>query len=252
RFLIPYGAASAANWIALYARRHMHEYGTTPEQLAQIALNGRANASRNPAAIYDDPMTIDDYFASRMISDPFHLYDCDVPCDGSTAVIVSAVDRAGDLPNPAVHVNAMGTAIGPRPSWDQYPDLATMPIRDSGASLWKRTELTPADVDTAQLYDGFSFLTMAWLEALGFCAVGESGPFIEGGGRIAPDGELPLNTWGGQLSGGRLHGFGFLHEGVLQLQGRAGPRQLDDVEVAAVAAGGGPEVGCLLLTRGVS
>ena len=252
RFLIPYGAASAANWIAMYARRHMHDYGTTPEQLAAIALNDRANAARNPSAIYDEPMTMDDYFASRMISDPFHLFDCDVPCDGSTAVIVSHVGRAGDLPHPAVQVNAMGTAIGPRPSWDQYPDLSAMPIRDSGASLWKRTELTPADVDTAQLYDGFSFLTMAWLEALGFCGVGESGPFVEGGTRIAPDGELPLNTWGGQLSGGRLHGFGFLHEGVLQLQGRAGPRQIAGAEVAAVAAGGGPEVGCLLLTRGVS
>ena len=146
----------------------------------------------------------------------------------------------------------MGTAIGPRPSWDQYPDLTTMPIWDSGRSLWDRTDLAPADVDTAQLYDGFSFLALAWLEALGFCEKGEAGPFVEGGGRIAPDGDLPLNTWGGQLSGGRLHGFGFLHEAVLQLRGDAGPRQVADAEVAAVAAGGGPEVGCLLLTKGVS
>jgi acetyl-CoA acetyltransferase len=252
RFLIPYGAASAANWIALYARRHMHDYGTRPDQLAQIALNDRANAARNPSAIYTEPMTLDDYFASRMISDPFHLFDCDVPCDGSTAVIVSHVDRAADLPHPAVQVNAMGTAIGPRPSWDQYPELSATPIRDSGASLWERTDLRPSDVDTAQLYDGFSFLALAWLEALGFCGVGESGPFVDGGRRIAPDGELPLNTWGGQLSGGRLHGFGFLHEAVLQLRGQAGPRQIRGAEVAAVAAGGGPEVGCLLLTRGVT
>jgi acetyl-CoA acetyltransferase len=119
--------------------------------------------------------------------------------------------------------------------------------------MWGRTELTPADVDTAQLYDGFSWLTMAWLEALGFCGRGEGGPFVEGGGRIALDGELPLNTWGGQLSSGRLHGFGFLHEAVLQLRHEAGERQIaGSPEVAAVAAGGGPEVGCMLLTRGVS
>ena len=252
RYLLPFGAASAANWIACYAQRHMHEFGTTREQLGAIAINARTNAALNPNAIYTDPMTMDDYLSARMISSPFGLYDCDAPCDGSTAVIVSHRDFAADSPHPPIQINAMGTAIGPRPSWDQFDDLTTMPIRDSAASLWKRTELTHADVDTAQLYDGFSWLTMAWIEALGFCGHGEGGPFVEGGTRIAPDGELPLNTWGGQLSAGRLHGFGFLHEGVLQLRHDAGPRQISgEPEVAVVAAGGGPEVGCLLLTRGL-
>jgi acetyl-CoA acetyltransferase len=251
RYLIPFGAASAANWIACYASRHMHEYGTTREQLGAVALNGRSFAAMNPKAIYRDPMTMDEYLSVRMISDPFCLYDCDAPCDGSTAVVVSHRDHAPDAPNGVAHVNAMGTALGRRPSWDQFDDLTTMPMRDSAASLWQRTDLRPGDVDVAQLYDGFSWLTLAWLEALGFCRKGESGPFVEGGGRIGLGGELPLNTWGGQLSGGRLHGFGFLHEGVLQLRGQAGPRQVDDAEVAVVAAGGGPEVGCLLLTRGV-
>jgi len=251
RYLIPYGAGSAANWIACYARRHMHEYGTTREQLGAIAINARTFAGLNPKGIYTEPMTMDDYLGVRMISDPFCLYDCDAPCDGSTAVVVSHRDYAPDAPYDVAHVNAMGTALRGRPSWDQFDDLTTMPLRDSAASLWERTELGTADVDVAELYDGFSWLTMAWLEALGFCKKGEGGPFVEGGARIGLGGELPLNTSGGQLSAGRLHGFGFLHEGVLQLRGEAGDRQVEGAEVAVVAAGGGPECGCLLLTKGV-
>jgi acetyl-CoA acetyltransferase len=252
RYLIPYGAGSAANWIACYAQRHMHEYGTTREQLGAVAINARTYAAMNPKAIYTDPMTMEDYLAARWISEPFCLFDCDVPCDGSTAVIVSHVDSASDHPHPPVHVNAIGTALRGRPSWDQFDDLSIMPMRDSAASMWERTELTAADVDTAQLYDGFSWLAMAWLESLGFCAKGESGPFVEGGERIGLGGELPLNTWGGQLSGGRLHGFGFLHEGVQQLRGQAGPQQVDGAEVAAVGAGGGPHGGWVLFTKGTS
>jgi acetyl-CoA acetyltransferase len=128
--------------------------------------------------------------------------------------------------------------------------MTTMSARDAGAHLWSRTDLTPADVDIAELYDGFSFLTMVWLEALGFCGRGESGPFIEGGGRIAREGALPLNTNGGQLSAGRLHGFGFLHEALVQLRGEGGARQVPrQPEVAVVANGGGPIAGCMLLTR---
>jgi acetyl-CoA acetyltransferase len=248
QYLIPYGVTSAANWISCYARRHMHDFGTTREQLGAIAINARTNAASNPQAIYTDPMTMEDYLGIRMISDPFGLYDCDVPCDGSTVVIVSHRDYAPDAPNGAVHVNAMGTALRGRPSWDQFEDLTTMAMRDSAASMWERTDLTPADVDTAQLYDGFTWLSMAWIEALGFCEKGEGGPFVEGGARIAPDGELPLNTNGGQLSSGRLHGFGFLHEGIMQLRGTANV-PVADCEVAVVGAGGGPESGCLLLTK---
>jgi acetyl-CoA acetyltransferase/uncharacterized OB-fold protein len=247
-YLIPYGAMSAANWIACYAQRHMHEYGTRREHLAAIALAGRRHAAFNPAAVYREPMTLDDYLSARMVSDPFGLYDCDAPCDGSTAVIVSHADVARDLPNPAVRVNAVGTAMRSRPSWDQWEDLTTMASRDAGAQLWSRTDLTPSDVDTAQLYDGFSFLALAWLEALGFCGKGESGSFVEGG-RIELGGALPMNTWGGQLSGGRLHGFGFLAEAMRQLRHECGERQVPDCEVAVVANGGGPVAGCMLLTR---
>jgi len=247
---IPFRAYSAANWLALNCQRHMHEYGTTTDQLAMIAVNARRNAGLNPKAVYRDPMTLDDYYASRMITTPFRLFDCDAPVDGSTAVIVSSAEHAPNVDHPVARVEAVGTALRGRPSWDQYEDSTSMAARDAGAHLWERTDLKPSDVDVAQLYDGFSFLTMTWLEALGFCGKGESGPFIEGGHRIALDGELPVNTHGGQLSAGRLHGFGFIHEACLQLRGEAGDRQVPKrVEVAAVGNGGGPIAGAMLLTR---
>ncbi|MCB9373174.1 MAG: thiolase family protein, partial [Microthrixaceae bacterium] len=240
-----------ANWIGMMAQRHFHEFGTTREQLAWVAINARANAARNPKAIYTEPMTLEDYLGVRMISSPLCLYDCDVPADGSTAVIVSAPDTAADLRRPPVTIESVGTAIHGRPSWDQWDDLTTMALRDAAAMLWDRTDLTPADVDVAECYDGFSFITLCWLEALGFCGKGEGGPFVEGGERIALDGPLPLNTHGGQLSAGRLHGYGFLHEACLQLWGEAGDRQVGGgPEVAVAAAGGGPLGGCLLLTKG--
>lgn len=247
---LPFAAPSAAIWIAMMAQRHFHEFGTTREQLAQIALNARKNAALNPKAIYADPMTMDDYLSARMISSPLCLYDCDVPCDGGTAMIVSRADTAADLRKQPIQVEAVGSALRGRPSWDQFDDLTTMACRDAGAQLWNRTDLRPSDVQLAEMYDGFSFITMAWLEAMGFCGKGESGPFVEGGERIALDGVLPLNTNGGQLSAGRLHGYGFLHEACLQLWGEAGARQVPGApEVGVACAGGGPLAGALLLTH---
>jgi len=247
---LPFSAPSAAMWIAMFAQRHFHEYGTTREQLAQIALNARKNAALNPKGIYRDPMTMGDYLNVRMITTPLCLYDCDAPCDGGTAVIVSRADTVTDLRKPPIHVEAVGTALRGRPSWDQFDDLTSMAVRDAGAQLWTRTDLKPSDVQLAEMYDGFSFITMAWLEAMKFCDKGESGPFVEGGERIALDGELPLNTNGGQLSSGRLHGFGFIHEACTQLWGEAGDRQVPgDPEVGVACAGGGPLAGALLLTQ---
>jgi acetyl-CoA acetyltransferase len=249
QWTLPFGAASAAVWIALMAQRHFHEFGTTRAQLAWIALNARRNAARNPKAIYREPLSLDDYLAARMIATPLCLYDCDVPVDGSTAFVISHVDAARDARRVPVRVEAAGTAIHGRPSWDQWDDLTTMAARDAARMLWRRTDLRPADVDVAELYDGFSFLALVWLEALGFCKQGEGGPFVEGGARIALDGELPLNTQGGQLSAGRLHGYGFLHEACVQLWGEGGERQVPGrPRVAVAAAGGGPLAGCLLLT----
>ncbi len=247
---LPFGAASAACWIAMMAQRHFHEYGTTREQLAWIALNARKNAALNPAAIYRDPMSLDDYLGARMISTPFCLYDCDVPVDGSTAFVLSHVDTARDLRRPPLRIEAIGSALRGRPSWDQFDDLTTMALRDAAKMMWERTDLKPSDVDVAECYDGFSFIALAWLEALGFCKPGEGGPFIEGGERIGLGGEIPLNTHGGQLSAGRLHGYGFFHEACVQLWGEGGERQVPgDPAVAIAAAGGGPLGGCLLLAR---
>jgi acetyl-CoA acetyltransferase/uncharacterized OB-fold protein len=248
QWLIPFGAMSAANWLALHAVRHMHEYGTRREHLGEIALTARAHAALNPAAVYREPLTLDAYLAARLVTWPFGLYDCDVPVDGATAVVVSARDTARDLAKPAVRIHAVGSSIRGRPVWDQWEDLTTMAARDAAEQLWARADVGPADVHTAQLYDGFSWLTLAWLEALGFCGRGEAGPFVEGG-RIRLGGALPVNTWGGQLSGGRLHGFGFLAEAMRQLRGECGARQVPGCEVAVVAAGGGPIAGCMLLTR---
>ena len=250
QWLIPYRAYSAANWLAIYAQRHFHEYGTTEKQMAQIALNARRNAALNAAAVFRAPLTLEDYLASKVVSTPFRLYDCDVPVDGSTALVVSVAEHAPHVDHPVAQFEAVGTALRGRPSWEQWEDLTTMPARTSAEQMWARTDLRPADVDVAELYDGFSWLTMSWLEALGFCGHGESGPYIEDGTRIALDGELPLNTNGGQLSAGRLHGFGYIHEAVLQLRGEAGARQVARrPEVAVVSNGGGPISGCMLLTR---
>lgn len=244
----PFNVLSVANITAMYAHSHMQKYGTTPEQLAQIALNARRNALLNPKAVMRKPMTMDDYFASKMISTPLRMFDCDVHCDASTAIVLSRKDIARDLRHPPIRIEAIGAAMNQPYLWDQV-DLTGNAMPDAGNAMWARTDLKPADIDTAQLYDGFSILTMMWLEGLGLCPKGQSGAFVEGGHRIALDGELPLNTNGGQLSGGRTHGLGYVHEACTQLWGRGAERQIRDAHVAVCAAGGGPLAGSLLLVK---
>jgi acetyl-CoA acetyltransferase/uncharacterized OB-fold protein len=245
----PFGAMSAANWIAMNANQYLHRYGASREMLGFIALNDRANAARNPVAIYRDPMTMDDYLSARPITSPFGLYDCDVPCDGSIAVIVSDASVARDLPKPAVRVEAVGTQIIERVSWDQGTVTHEPQVLGQAAHLWTRTTLRPSDVDIALLYDGFTFNAISWLEALGFCGLGEAQAWLDGGRRIALEGELPVNPHGGQLSEGRTHGFGFIYEAVAQLRHEAGDRQVSDAKTAVVTSGGGTPSGVLLLQR---
>lgn len=246
-FRAPFGAVSAAQWIGVNASHYLHRYGVGREALGAIAVTERAGAARNPEALYRDPLTMDDYLAARMITTPFGLYDCDVPCDGAVAVIVSAVETVGDLAKPPVLVEAGGTAILERLSWDQ-DSLDVLPqSKGPSAHLWTRTDLTPDDVDVALLYDGFTFNALSWLEGLGFCGPGEATDFIAGGKTIALGGELPLNPHGGQLSAGRLHGYGFVREAMLQLRGEATGRQVEDARVAVVTAGGGVPSGAMLL-----
>lgn len=246
----PFGAMSAANWIGMNANQYLHRYRAPREMLGWIALNGRANAAHNPAAIYRDPMTMDDYLSARPITSPFGLYDCDVPCDGSIAVVVSDASADDDLPRPAIKVEAVGTQITERISWDQDTITHEPQVLGQSAHLWTRTSLRPADVDLALLYDGFTFNAISWLEALGFCGLGEAKDWLDGGKRIARDGDLPVNPHGGQLSEGRTHGFGFIYEAVTQLRHDAGDRQVPDARTAIVTSGGGTPSGVLLLRRG--
>ena len=244
----PYFAFSAANWVGHYAMRHMHDYGMTREQLAQIALNASRNAMLNPRAraITREPLTMDKYMAARMISTPFCLYDCDRYTDCSTVLIVSSGDALDEIRSTPVRIAANAGKVD-RWSWDQAEWVASYA---TGPDLWAKTDYRPEDVDCAQFYDGFAFFPITWLEGLGFCEVGEGHRFIEGGNRIALDGELPLNTSGGQLGAGRLHGFGFAHEAVLQVRGEAGERQVPgDPRVSIATSGGGPLAAALLFAR---
>jgi acetyl-CoA acetyltransferase len=251
-FLAPYYAPSAAIWIACYASAHMTRHGITREQLGAIAVNARRNAAFNPKAIYREPLALDDYMSARMIASPLCLYDCDIPSDAATAVVVSRLDAARDLKHRPIVIEAIAAATRDRQdTWLAGRDFPLPSAFDTAAMMWARTDFKPKDVGSAHLYDGFSWLTLDWIEALGFCGRGEAGAFVEGGARIALDGELPLHTNGGQLSEGRTHGFGHLHEAVLQLRGTAGARQVHKpINASVVSVGGGSSMaGAALLRR---
>jgi acetyl-CoA acetyltransferase len=246
QWVSPFGAFSAACWTAQYATRHMKRYGLTREQLAQVALNDHRNAALNPRAIVKEPLTMDKYMTARMITTPFCLYDCDRFTDASTVVIVSAGDALDEVKSQPIRIVASAGSLE-RYSWDQAEWASAYP---TGRDLWKNTDYTAKDVDTVQFYDGFAFQPITWLEGLGFCDFGEGGRFIEGGTRIALDGELPMNTGGGQLGWGRLHGFGFAYESVVQLRGQGAARQIPgDPKVAVATSGGGPMAAALLLAK---
>ncbi|MCW1384778.1 thiolase family protein [Novosphingobium sp. KCTC 2891] len=247
-WLVPVGAMSAANWAGWMATRYFHEFGMTRDHLGMVATGQRAFALANPAAVMRKPLTLEDYHAARMISDPLGLFDCDVPIDGAAVVIVSAADAAADCRLPPLRIEAMGSALRSSESWDQRPDLTTMGAHDAAADLWARTDFKPGNADVLALYDGFSIFVPLWLEALGFCGHGEAKDFITAG-NIGPGGRFPVNTGGGQLSGGRLHGFGLLHEACLQLWGEADGRQVADARTAVCGMGGGFIAGAMLLNR---
>ena len=246
---IPFGAASASNWIALCASQYFHRFGAGREMLGWVAVNARAQRGSQPGR--DLPRPADD----RRL--PRRPHDQHAPRPLRLRRAVRRRDRAGRFggrrrcrrAEPAVRVEAVGTQITERLSWDQGTITHEPMVFGPAAHLWSRTDLTPADVDVAEIYDGFTFNCVSWLEALGFCGVGEASDFLAGGTEIALDGPLPLNTHGGQLSAGRTQGFGFLHEAVVQLRGDGGERQVAGAEVAVVTTGGGLPGGALLLTR---
>ncbi|MCV7257222.1 thiolase family protein [Mycobacterium shimoidei] len=231
---LPYGV-SAANLAAMQLRARMIRYGLTREQLASVAIVERANAQRSPSAIYTDQLDLDTYLNARMVSEPLCMYDCDIACDGATAFVISRAEHARALDHHAVTVESLDCAHHDRFTWEGGEDITRISSRWS--TIWDRTDFTVVDVGYASLYDGFSVFVLCWLEDFGFCKVGESGDFIADPARISLGGDLPINTAGGQLSGGRLHGFGHLYEACLQIRAEAGDRQVDDLSLAAVGVG---------------
>jgi acetyl-CoA acetyltransferase len=235
----PYGPTVPA-FYALVARAHMHEYGTRPEDLAEVAVAARAHAARNPAAQMRAPIAVGDVLASRLVADPLHLLDCSLVSDGGAAIIVTSAARARDFPHPPVWVLGVGEGHS-HEHISQARSLTTSAAVESGRRAYAMAGLGPADVDFAQLYDCFTPVVLIELEDLGFCAKGEGGAFVAGG-RIGPGGALPVNTHGGLLSHSHPGNPGSLlalTEAVRQLRGEAGPRQLARAEVALVHGQGG-------------
>ncbi|HVW41421.1 MAG TPA: thiolase family protein [Amycolatopsis sp.] len=246
-FTIPYGAGGGSARGALWAARHMHVYGTTQEDFGRVCVNARAHAATNERAVWREPITLDQYLDSRWICTPLKVLDCDYPIDGATALIFSRAGVAGGTRKPVL-VDSVGAGPGPSLSWSGWVEKSEMASRYAAESMWSHTSLTPADVDVAELYDGFSYFTLCWLEDLGLVAKGQAGQFFRAGG--GPLGsKLPVNTDGGQLGMGRLHGFGKVAEAVAQLRGEA-VNQVDGAEVAVATAGGGPGCVSLLLRAG--
>jgi acetyl-CoA acetyltransferase len=246
---VPYGLPGGTPRYALWAQRHAYERGYTDEDRGQVVLTCREHAQLNPRAVwYGKPLTMEEYLRSDVIASPLRILDCDMPIDGAVAAVLVAASRVPDLPKRPIYLNAMASATGPTLDAESWADMSVMASRYAADEMWAMTELGPADVDVAQIYDGFSSLTLSWLEDMGFVERGEAGDFLrEGRGGLGSD--LPICTDGGSLGGGRLHGFSKLAEAVEQLRGESGPRQVEGAEVAAVCNGGGPVAATFLLTR---
>jgi acetyl-CoA acetyltransferase len=248
QFSAPFGAGAAGATIgAFQMQRHMQQYGTTYEQFAANAVTARYHASLHPEAIFRVPITAQEYLDSRFVSEPLRLLDCDYPVDSSSVVIFTTAERAADWNHKPVMVESFAlSAIG---DFDMslIDDFTWNSPAHCAEVLWSRTDLRPSDVDTAQLYDGFSVITFQWLEALGFCGRGEAGPFIEEG-NTRLGGSLPLNTDGGACNFGRRHGANFCIEAVRQLRGEAAERQVPKAEVAVWSNAVGCFSGAVLLT----
>lgn len=250
-FTAPYGVGDALSRYAMPYSRYLSKYGASREQMATFVVNNRRNAALNPDAVfYRRPVTVEDYLGARMIVEPFSILDCDMPVDGAGAVVLTTEANAQSARYPAAHLSGHATlgvarGIPANTILEDHQQAAAQ----GAAALWSTSTLTPADVDSANLYDGFSYFTYLYLEALGFCGEGEAAGFIQDG-RIAVDGKLPLNTSGGSLGMGRVHGPPQVIESVRQLQGRCGERQISRPDVI-LAVTGQPSysAGYVLLTR---
>ncbi len=241
-FIQPSGLMGPGNLFAVIAQRHMHLYGTTRENFAEVAISQRANAIRRPTSLQTQPLTLDDYFNARMISDPLCLFDYTMECDGAVAVITVSPERARDLAQPPVYV--MASANGGAGRWGQaitwmgMPDeyFASSGHRTVAKRAYEMAGIGPADVDVAELYDHFTPMVIMQLEDYGFCPIGEGGRFVADGNIRWPDGGLPVNTHGGNLSEAYIIGMTHVKEAVEQLRGTA-VNQVEDAEIALVTGG---------------
>ncbi|MEU1803815.1 acetyl-CoA acetyltransferase [Streptomyces sp. NPDC019937] len=256
QFEVAYGHTLVAKY-AMAARRHMHEYGTTLEQLADIAVQARANAAHNPDAMFREPITVEDVLSGPMIADPFTKLHCCIRSDGGCAVLLAAEDLVADTAKTPVWVLGSGTAVS-HSALSEWDDFTVSPAAASGRDAFARAGVRPEEIDVAQLYDAFTYMTLVTLEDLGFCAKGEGGAFASGG-RLTLGGALPVNTDGGGLSACHpgMRGLFLLVEAVRQLRGEAGTRQvrkaggrLPELAVASGTGGWFCSSGTVVLGRG--
>ena len=250
QFDAPFGHTLIAKH-AMSARRHMHEYGTTIEQLAEIAVSARYNAGLNPDAYYRDPITIEDVQSSRMIADPFTKLHCCIRSDGGGAILLTSEDRARDCASTPVWVLGAGQAIS-HATMSEWADLTESPCVRSGRKAFEQAGVTPEDIDVVEVYDSFTLTVLLTLEGLGFCKKGEGGSFVEGG-TLRLGGALPTNTDGGGLSSCQpgMRGIFLLVEATRQLRGECGERQVPGARLACVNATGGwiSSTGTVILGR---
>jgi acetyl-CoA acetyltransferase len=252
QYRYPIGYNAYLMYIAMWARRYMHETGTAPEALAAVAIAQRAYAEMNERAIQRKPLDLDSYLASPMIADPFRVADCTSEVDGACAVLVTSLDRARDLRQPPAVIASAAYRAGPRPGldigdqllYDDYTRNFTSLLRDE---LFGRAGITASDVDFAEIYDCFTSVVLMGLEGLGFCGRGEAGDFVRSGATRL-DGSLPVNTHGGLLAEGYLHGMNTVAEAVLQILGRGGDRQVARHDVGVVTSGALVDGSALVLT----
>ncbi len=239
QFEMPFGVGGAPSAYCMAAMRHMHEYGTTSEQLAEIAVATRKWAQLNQRAMMRDDLTIEDVLASRWIAYPFHIYDCCLVTDAGGAVVVVGADRARDFKKKPVWVLGTGEASDHQ-SLLGMSDITTTPARYSGKAAFEMAGVTHDDIDVCEIYDSFTYTALVTLEELGFCAKGEGGAFVSNQ-RTAPGGDFPMNTNGGGLSYTHpgMYGMFILIEAVRQLRGECGPRQVAGAKLALVNGTGG-------------
>ncbi len=237
QFSLPYGCASPVQWHAFQYQRYMALHGARREHMATLAISSRNNAHLNPNAIFKDtPLSFDEYMQADLISDPLCLFDCDVPTNGAICLLLTHRDNVANRERAAV-VLGYGQNTTRRRHVPYYTLLDYMePGGEVGRQMWQTSGVRPEEINVAEFYDGFAPSVYYWLESLGFCSRGEAFEFVQHG-RVSREGDLPVNTDGGSLSAGRMHGMGHLAEAVLQVTGRAGSRQVNGCKRACVTVG---------------